>query len=326
MSQITLEQRYEIASLIKTGVGKQEIAHIIGCHKTTIYRELKRNIDLRSNRYNASLADRKCRSRHINKPKKLYMTSAVISNIEKFIREDYSPEQVVGICIKRKMDCVSHETIYNYIWQLKKSKSSNLHQHLRRQGRRYKKRSSVNSGRGMIKHRIGIERRPEVVEDKKRFGDLEVDTIIGKDHIGAIVTINDRASGMLKMKRTETRGAFEVSAAINELLEDWTPYIKTITADNGKEFAEHQRVSENSQVDFYFADPYSSWQRGANENLNGLIRQYFPKKTDFSNITNQQIIDVQNKLNNRPRKRFNFDTPIEVMDKLLFKPEVAFIG
>jgi len=325
MSQITLEQRYEIASLIKTGVGKQEIADIIGCHKTTIYRELKRNVDLRSNRYSASLADRKCRSRHTNKPKKLYLTSSVISNVERLIREDFSPEQIVGICIKRKLDYVSHETIYKYIWQLKKTKSSTLHQHLRRQGRKYKKRSAVNSGRGMIKHRVGIDKRPKIVERKKRFGDLEVDTIIGKDHIGAIVTINDRASGMLKMKRTKTRESFEVSAAINELLEDWIPYIKTITADNGKEFAEHRRVTENSQIDFYFADPYCSWQRGANENLNGLIRQYFPKKTDFKNITDQQVLNVQNKLNDRPRKRFNFDTPVEVMDKLLFKPEVAFI-
>lgn len=326
MSQITLEQRYEIASLIKVGVSKQEIALIIGCHKTTIYRELSRNQDKRSGIYRASLADTKCKSRHSIKPKKRYLDRQVKETIDRLIRQDYSPEQVVGVCKRDGLACVSHETIYKYIWLLKKTKKSTLYLHLRRRGRKYLKRGGSQSGRGMIRNRVGIEKRPKIVESKSRFGDLEVDTIIGKDHIGAIVTINDRASGMLKMKRTKTRAAKEVSSAINDLLEDWTPYIKTMTADNGKEFGDHLTVAETSQIDFYFAEPYSSWQRGANENLNGLIRQYFPKKTDFSKITNQQIIDVQNKLNNRPRKRFNFESPIQVMDKLLFKSEVAFIG
>ena len=326
MSQITLEQRYEIASLLEVGLSKEKIAGIIGCHKTTIYRELRRNTDKRSGKYRALLAERKCKLRHTNKAKKLYLIASVLDSIECLIRQDYSPEQVVGICKKNAVQCVSHETIYKYIWSLKKEKKSTLYQHLRRRGRKYAKRGNANSGRGMIKNRVGIEKRPKVVETKIRFGDLEVDTIIGKDHKGAIVTINDRASGMLKMKRTKTREAKQVSTVINELLEDWIPYIKTMTADNGKEFGDHLKVTKVSQIDFYFADPYSSWQRGANENLNGLIRQYFPKKSDFSKLTNKQILEVQKKLNNRPRKRFNFDSPIEVMDKLLFKSEVAFIG
>jgi IS30 family transposase len=129
---------------------------------------------------------------------------------------------------------------------------------------------------------VSIDKRPLVVDEKLRFGDLEADTILGKDHKGAIVTLNDRASGMLKMKRTKTREAIEVSLAINEMLEDWIPYINTITADNGKEFSEHKKIAKAYQVDFYFANPYSPWERGANENLNVLIRQYFPKKKGTS--------------------------------------------
>jgi IS30 family transposase len=127
------------------------------------------------------------------------------------------------------------------------------------------------------------------------------------------------------MKKTKTREAKEIRIAINQMLEEWLAYIKTITADNGKEFAEHQKIAENCQIDFYFANPYSPWERGANENLNGLIRQYFPKKKDFSTITDQEVERIERQLNNRPRKRLKFETPLEVMDKLLFKTEVAFM-
>lgn len=219
---------------------------------------------------------------------------------------------------------MSHETIYQHVWDDKK-KGGELYSHLRRRGRKNKKRGSKRAGRGFIPNRIGIEQRPEVVDDKTRFGDLEIDTIIGKDHQGAIVTINSRASGMLKMKKVKNRTAEEVSKATEELLKDWVPYINTITADNGKEFAMHQRIAENLNVEFYFANPYHSWERGANENLNGLIRQYFPKKTDFETITNRRIQEIEDRLNNRPRKRLNFETPSERMDKLLFNSEIAFV-
>jgi len=219
---------------------------------------------------------------------------------------------------------VSVESIYLHIWEDKKNKGS-LYKHLRRKGRRYNKRGLLKTGRGQIADRVGIEKRPAVVCQKRRFGDLEADTIVGKDHKGAIVTLNDRASGMLKMRKTATREAAEVENAIYEMLEEWIPYINTITSDNGKEFAEHKSIAEKCQIDFYFANPYSPWERGANENLNGLVRQYFPKKTDFSNITDREIKRIETKLNNRPRKRYNFETPLEVMDKLLFNSEVAFI-
>ncbi len=150
--------------------------------------------------------------------------------------------------------------------------------------------------------------------------------MIGQNHQQAIVTINDRASGMLKMKKVEIKDAESVARVTIYLLTDWTPYLHTITSDNGKEFANHQQIADSLMIDFYFANPYHSWERGANENLNGLIRQYFPKKTDFSKITEQQIKEVETKLNNRPRKRLQYKTPIFVMEKLLFNSEVAFMS
>ena len=324
MSQITLEQRYEISALHKLGKTRHYIARIIGVHKTSVGRELNRNADGRSGEYKAKLAERKCRARHQNKPKKVQLDSDMIETIESLIGQDYSPEQVVGHCNNNGIKCVSIETIYLHIWKDKRH-GGTLHQHLRRKGRRYKKRGANNTGRGQIPDRVSIDKRPSIVDKKLRFGDLEADTIVGKDHKGAIVTLNDRASGMLKMKKTKTREATEVRVAINEMLEDWIPFINTITADNGKEFSEHKKISEQCQIDFYFANPYSPWERGANENLNGLIRQYFPKKTDFSTITDHEIETIERKLNNRPRKRFNFETPLQTMEKLLFNTEVAFI-
>jgi len=324
MSQITLEQRYEIAALHKIGKTQEFIGNHLGFHKSSISRELKRNCDKRSGAYNATLAERKCRQRHKVKPKKVHFTEDIKVTVDYYIRKRFSPEQISGRCRRKNIKCVSPETIYLYIWEDKRA-GGDLFTYLRRRGRRNNKRGSLIAGRGLIKDRIGIDKRPPEVELKKLFGDLETDTIIGKNHKGALVTINDRASGMLKMKRTHTREAVEVAEAMKELLEDWIPYIRTITSDNGKEFALHKDVAETCLIDFYFADAYCSWQRGANENLNGLVRQYFPKKTDFSTITDEQVKLVEKTLNERPRKRFNFDTPLEMMEKLLFKTEVAFI-
>jgi IS30 family transposase len=244
--------------------------------------------------------------------------------VEVLLREDYSPEQVVGVFVKQGKPIVSIEGIYQHIWDDKKA-SETLYTHLRRQGRSYRKRGASKDSRGIIKNRISIEQRPLEVEKRNRFGDLEVDLIIGKNHEQAIVTINDRASEMLKMKKTPSKEAKVVQETITDLLEDWCPYIFTITSDNGKEFAEHQRVAEKLYLDYYFAHPYHSWERGSNENLNGLIHQYIPKKTDFKTLSNQYIKDIETKLNNRPRKRFNFESPIFEMEILLFNQKVAFV-
>ena len=152
-----------------------------------------------------------------------------------------------------------------------------------------------------------------------------MDLVIGKNHQYPLLTINDRASGMLKTKKLSSKNAEEVADAIIETLQNWKPYLHTITSDNGKEFAAHKKVSEALGIEFYFAHPYHSWERGANENLNGLIRQYLPKKTSFEKVSEKRIQEIEDKINDRPRKRHGFENPIFVMNQLLFNPKVAFI-
>jgi len=323
MSHITSEQRYTISVLKAQNLKQCEIAKIIGKDSSVVSRELKRNRDLRSGEYRSDLAQRKYEQRQGYKSKPRKITEVMLGGIKKLIEKDYSPEQVVGEFKNEGKECVSHETIYQLIWADKKQKGG-LHEHLRRKGRRYRKRGSSKDLRGVIKDRTSIDVRPKIVDDRSRFGDLEVDLIIGKNHKQAILTINDRASGMLKMRKIQSKNSTVVANAINELLEDWLPYIHTMTSDNGKEFASHKKVAQQSNIDFYFAHPYHSWERGCNENLNGLIRQYFPKKYDFNLIDDQRIIEIQQKINSRPRKRFNFETPLFMMDKLLFNQKIAF--
>jgi IS30 family transposase len=310
--------------MLNQGYNQTEIGKIIGKSKTVICREIHRNKDLRSGVYKHDLAQKKYRQRQDNKNKHIRFTESIQSLVEELINDDFSPEQVVGTLTKRGITSVSHERIYQHIWEDKKQKGT-LHTHLRRQGRRYRKRGSSKDSRGIIKDRISIDQRPPIVEKRERFGDLEVDLIIGENHKEAIVTINDRASGVLKMKKVVSKESRVVANAICDLLSEWVPYINTITSDNGKEFAAHEMVASQLNVDYYFAHPYHSWERGSNENLNGLIRQYIPKKTSFINLTNEFIKSIEIKLNNRPRKRYNFETPIFVMEKLLFNQEVAFV-
>jgi IS30 family transposase len=325
MAHLTQEQRYTISCMLKQGYNKSEIARAITKDKSVVFNEIKRNSDNRSGIYDDDLANRKAAKRQKEKAKNIRFTRFIQDEIELLLRADYSPEQVVGTLKKQEKETVSVERIYQHIWEDKKNKGD-LHTHLRRQGRKYRKRGSSKDTRGIIKNRISIDQRNKIVEKRSRFGDLEVDLIIGKNHNQAILTVNDRASGMLKMKKVASKEATVVTKAINEILEDWKPYLRTITADNGKEFAGHEKVAENLEIDYFFAHPYHSWERGSNENLNGLIRQYFTKGSDFTEITNKRVKEIETILNNRPRKRYNYENPIFVMNQLLFNQKVALVS
>lgn len=324
MSHITNAQRYTIASLLKKGCTQTLIANTIGLHKSVVSREIKRNCDQRSGIYNDDLAQRKYAQRQKEKPKKKHFTKEVEEYVTEWLGKFYSPEQIVGQANKESVDCVSPESIYQYIWNDKR-RGGKLYKKLRTGGKRYRKRGAAKDRRGMIKGRVDISLRPPVVEDRQRLGDMEIDTIIGKGHKGAIVTINDRVTGLLMMKKLDSKDAGSLARATIQLLEQWKPYLHTITSDNGKEFAEHQTISKELDVDFYFARPYHSWERGSNENLNGLIRQYIPKKTDFSTLDPAYIKYVENQLNNRPRKRHNFESPNTIFNQLINQTKVAFI-
>ena len=311
MSHINQEQRYTIQVLLEQNFSKDYIASLIGKDKTSIYRELKRNSDKRNSKYTADLATKKCKDRHKNKNKKIHFTEEIKQKVEEKIKEDYSPEQITGYFKKEGIACVSHERIYQHIWQDKKKKGV-LHTHLRTKGKKYRKRGASKDKRGQIIGRVDIENRPEIVEEKTRFGDFEIDLVIGKNHKKAILTANDRATGFTKIALLESKSAEEVKEKTIEILKNWKPFLQTITSDNGKEFAKHQEISKELEVDYYFAKPYHSWERGANENYNGLLRQYFPKDYDFNLITEKELKYVEEKLNNRPRKKFGYLSPNEV--------------
>lgn len=324
MSHLSYEQRYTIEVLLRDKKSKPEIAKILSIDKSVLYRELTRNADERSGLYKAKLAQQKYEKRLFEKPKYCKSTPELREEIILLLEQDYSPEQITGFMKKNNQETLSHETIYQMIWGDKKAKGT-LHKHLRRKGRRYRKRGSSKDTRGKMVGRVGIENRPKEAEERKVFGHLEIDTIIGKDHKGAIITLNERASGMLWMKKVESKDADIVRLELSKMLDEIRPYIKSITGDNGKEFAGHQFITDE-YCDFFFANPYSPWERGSNENLNGLIRQYIPKSSNFDNYTDEQIKEIETKLNNRPRKRYGYENPIFVMEKLLFNSEDAFVA
>jgi transposase, IS30 family len=318
MEHLTLGQRYEIGILNSKGYSQTEIGRSIGKHKSTICREFKRNSDLRNGIYKAQLAQKKCSERHKIKPKNIRFTVPIKLHVNEWILMDYSPEQIVGRSKEIGQDCVSIETIYQHVWDDKKNEGP-LHTHLRKKGKKYAKRGALKGGRGQIPGRVDIDLRPAIVDAKERIGDLEIDLVIGKDHDGALLTVNDRATGMLKMAKIDSKEASIVEDKLIEILEEWKPFLQTITSDNGKEFANHKTIAETLNILYFFAKPYQSWQRGANENLNGLIRQYFPKKSDFKLINKEYVQEIENKLNNRPRKRYGFKTPNEVFSQKLKK-------
>jgi transposase, IS30 family len=324
MKHLTREQRYTISEMKRQGYKQTDIAQVIGKDKSVVSRELKRNCDKRNNEYRANLAQNKYEKRQKEKPKRKYFTNEIKTHVENWLKEDFSPEQIVGRSKLEGFPCVSHERIYQYVWNDKKEKGL-LYLHLRRKGRKYRKRGAAKDSRGIIKGRVDISQRPEIVNKKTRLGDLEIDTVIGKNHKGAILTINDRVSSFLWMEKLKGKNAQELAIKVAETLRGNTHWIHTITADNGKEFAEHEKIAKDIDIDFFFAKPYHSWERGANENLNGLVRQYFPKKSSFESVTNQDIKYVQHKLNNRPRKKLGFLSPIEFLSLNLSNQKVAFV-
>jgi len=304
--QLTYEQRYQIYVLLKAGHNQSEIAHFIRVHKSTISREMKRNRGQRGYRpkqaHEFALSRRK-KVRH-RIPERTWEW------IELLIRQEWSPEQVSGWLRETSGISISHEWIYQYLLKDKQA-GGDLHHHLRCQKKRRKRYGSYDR-RGKLKNRVSIDERPAIVDTRQRLGDWEVDTIIGKGHRHAIVSLADRKSRLALLKKVDRKTAEAVANAVIELLQPHVERTHTITADNGKEFADHERMAKDLQAEVFFAHAYSSWERATNENTNGLIRQYFPKKRSFASIDQREIDFVMERLNNRPRKCLGFKTPNQV--------------
>jgi IS30 family transposase len=307
--QLTEPERYQIYMLKKAGHSQKEIADLLNRSSSTISRELNRNSGLRG--YRPKQAERlsACRRRGAFKARKV--TKAVAGDIETLLRQELSPQQVVDYLETHKGPSLHHETVYQLIY-LDKARGGNLYTHMRIASKSHRKRYGTYDRRGKIKNRVSIDDRPKVVDRRNRLGDWEGDTIIGKGRKGALLTMVERKSlYTVIVKLTGKRADLLADAAVNRMAA-MKDKIKTITLDNGLEFAAHEAITEGLEADIYFAHPYASWERGINENTNGLIRQYFPKGTDFTKVTEEQIQFVMDRLNSRPRKTRGCRSPNEL--------------
>jgi IS30 family transposase len=307
--QLTQHQRYQIKALLKSGQNQTEIANTIEVDKSTISRELKRNRGERG--YRPKQAQGKAKSRR--KRERGRINTETWAWIEAKIREDWSPEQIKLWMKTNAETSVSHEWIYQHIYADRRA-GGDLYQHLRCQKKR-RKRYGSHDRRGQIPDRVSIEQRPAIVDERKRLGDWEADTVIGQKNHYALVTLVDRMSRYTLIKKIDQRTASVTKTAIIHLLKPYKLKTLTITFDNGREFTAHQDLARELETEVYFAHPYASWERGTNENTNGLLRQYFPKGSDFSKITDKQVKCAEKHLNTRPRKCLGARTPEMVFFK-----------
>jgi IS30 family transposase len=322
--QLTQYHRYHIRIYLKAGYSLSGVARRLGVHKSTVSREIRRNSGHKG--YRPRQAHEKAMTRRYAAPKRIKMTPASIDLINHFIRKDFSPEQVSGHLARKHELRISHETIYKHIWSDKRNGGS-LYKHLRHSSRKYRKRYGSKERRGRMKGRVSIDLRPPIVDAKVRIGDWEIDTITGKSSKGYIITAVERKSKLTLIKRVPDKQSDEMAKAIIKLLRPYKDNVLTITADNGKEFSRHQNISKSLKANVYFAHPFHAWERGLNENTNGLLRQYFPKKMDFRKIDDKSIDYAMKRLNNRPRKTLEFATPNEVFFKdINNKENVALIN
>ena len=308
-TQLTQEQRYQIYAFMKAHFSKTNIASEIGVHKSTVSREMKRNRGKKG--YRPKQAHCMSVERRTKAHKFVKLTPPVIARINECIRQDFSPEQVSGFLSRMHYLRISHETIYQYILN-DKIKGGTLYRHLRLSHKKRKKRYGSHDRRGQIQGRVSIDERPAIVDARERIGDWEIDTIIGKKHKRALLSLVERKSKFTLIRKLPKKRADLVAEAAIDLLNPYKEKVCTITADNGKEFAHHDSIKEQLHTAVYFAHPYHAWERGLCENTNGLIRQYFPKGLHFDLITDNQVQMVMNRLNNRPRKTLGYKTPNEV--------------
>ena len=308
-NQLTENERYQIYALKKAGLSQQEIAEQLKRNPSTVSRELIRNRGLRG--YRPRQAQQLSDKRRKTAKKARKITDEVKEKVEALIRQELSPQQVVGYFRKHEGLSVHHETIYRLIYADKQN-GGTLYEHLRVISKPYRKRYGSYDRRGKIRNRVSIEERPAVVERRNRIGDWEGDTVIGKGRKGALLTLVERKSLYTVIRRLTGKHADLLAEAAINAMTDMKEKVKTITFDNGLEFSAHELIAEGLETDIYFAHPYASWERGINENTNGLIRQYFPKDTNFNEVTDEEVQFVMDRLNARPRATRDFKSPNEI--------------
>jgi len=312
--QLTREQRYQIQECRrwKNKLKLSTIAGRVGVSVSTISRELKRN-STNGRGYRAEAANNMALARRLDKvtPR---IDRARWEQIESLLGEDWSPEQITLWQRKHQQWSVSHERIYQHILQ-DKAAGGDLYKHLRCSKKRRNRYGSYKK-RNPIADRVFIDERSQSVEKRLIRGHWEVDLMMGKKHRCPIVTLAERKSRFCLIGKVDSKNATGVMEKIIELLMPFKQLVRTITSDNGKEFAYHKQIANQLHSKFYFAHPYHSWERGTNENMNGLLRQYLPRSKDFTEVTEDELDYAMNRLNHRPRKCLNMKTPHEVFFNL----------
>ena len=309
--QIASEQRYMLAALRTQGLSDAEIARQLGVHRSTIGREIRRNCTPLDGRYRATKAQEFANGRRSRSRRNQQFDSSELERVDELLRERWSPEQIAGRLARSEAGLsISHETIYRHVWRDKKAGGS-LYTHLRSAQKKRRKGYGHYDSRGRLAGKRHISERPASVESRVELGHWEIDTVMGTGSKHCILSLVERKSGLLIIGKLATRTTQALNQRAIQLIGANSGPFTTITADNGTEFHNYAAIEKRTHTIFYFATPYHSWQRGTNENTNGLIRQYLPRGTGMTRLTQRQCNEIAHCLNTRPRKRLAYQTPLE---------------
>ena len=307
--QLSPEERYMLAALRRQGLNQAEIARSLGRHRSTVCREVRRNSTRADGHYRAFTAQERTNGRRSRSRRNSRFSAADFALVDGLLCRQWSPEQVSGYLRREGRLAISHETIYRHVWRDKKD-GGLLHTHLRGARKRRRKRYGAYDSRGRLAGKRMISERPPEVEAREAAGHWEADTVIGAGSRDCVVTLVERKTGLVMIGKLADRTAASLSRRLTRLIRG-AGRVETVTADNGTEFHGYGRVERLTGAAFYFARPYHSWERGSNENANGLLRQYLPKGMSMAGLSQHQCNAIAKKLNTRPRKRLGFRTPLE---------------
>ena len=302
-----------LAALRRQGCNQSQIARELGRHRSTVCREVRRNSTRADGHYRAFTAQERTNGRRSRSRRNSRFTARDFALVDELLRRQWSPEQVAGHLARSGLLSISHETIYRHVWRDKKEGGA-LHTHLRGARKRRRKRYGAYDSRGRLAGKRMISERPPEVEARREVGHWEADTVMGAGARDCVVTLVERKSGLVLVGKLADRTARGLSRRLTHLIRG-SGRVETVTADNGTEFHDYKRVEGLTGAAFYFARPYHSWERGSNENANGLIRQYLPKGASMADVSQQQCNAIARKLNTRPRKRLGFKTPLECFNE-----------
>ncbi len=308
--QLTSEERYLISAFRIEGHNQARIAARLGRAPSTISRELRRNGSPWDGSYRPSKAQERANGRRSRSRRNRRFEVLEWHRVKSLLRKDWSPEQVSGSLRETGNLSISHETIYRYVWA-DRARGGDLYQHLRCAMKKRRKRYGRYDSRGRLAGKRHISERPAAVERRRGIGHWEIDTVMGVGNDHCIVTLVERATGYLLIGKLTSRTMEELARRTIQLVRQHPGKFRTITADNGTEFHSYKTIEKATGVKFYFATPHHAWERGTNENTNGLVRQYLPKRTRMAHVTQRDCTRIAKTLNTRPRKRYDYDTPEE---------------